>query len=273
MATVARTPSECARFQISSPDFADFCVTHLADPAYGFLFSRSAPGRQEYERTLAAIAGALGAGQANSNGALTSSNGHANVNGHAAAATSTSAPAPTPVVVVAAAFPVPSATNYCGPHKPYPLDAASIEEFDTLVARLGTIRGMQVALSHGTHPRDALVQYMLRRPTKTEFMVHRIVAGLRGMSKAKRVDAFCVLSTLYYELQHAAESNVPAKKMPYKAVFDKYLVEAVSRTLQGSRPDDEGSKYVRQVIDGWANTAAVEPTILAAMNEAFRTHA
>src|SRR5689334_12199368 len=76
-----RTPAEVAAFQVSSPDFADFCVMHLTDPAFGYLFSKSAAGRQEYETALAALSAptsTMASASNNNNNALPSSSTAAN---------------------------------------------------------------------------------------------------------------------------------------------------------------------------------------------------
>jgi hypothetical protein len=225
-----RTPHEVARFQMSSPDFPDFCITHLADPSYAFLFSKKAPGRAEYESALASL------NPKNASGGIPSQlqSGHGATGAAAAGGPS-----------LAQSFPAPSGTNCVGPHKPYPLSDKGKEEFDAIASRLGASK--QQAPNH-KKPTDALVEFMMRHKTKTESMVYRLIAGMNGMPTARRVEVFYCLSSLLFQHRQTCEEG---RDMPYLAVFDHYLPEAVRRTLHSAKAGEQEAQYVRSVVDGW----------------------
>jgi hypothetical protein len=219
----ALSVSQVAQMQVNSPDFADWCITHVSDHHYDYLFSKASPRRHEYEaalveqRRLAATTASVGGAK------------------HLAPQMTAAQPAVNPNAPHCT-IPAPTATSFCGPHQPYALVGTGKAAFEDRMGKLNMIHPATV----GPNTQSAqavtteLVEYMTSRKTKTETMVHRIVAGLGGLGVQKRIENFYLLSSVFYEHRNAAE---PGRKVPYMGVFDRYMPEALRLSLFLCKPN------------------------------------
>ena len=225
------SPRDVARFQVSSPYFAAFCAepSTQAGTAFAYLFAESAPRRAEYVTALRELGPSSVADGPAATGAA---DGDPTTRCRRLAAKLRSQPCD-------------------GPHAMHPLRGDGLAQFDALIKR---VEAGEAGAS------DAVVQFALRRPTKTEGILKHLVDVLeREASAWGCVSGLYIAAKLFQEHEAAAgDQRLP----PYVCVFVHYLpvvVAVVAEKLLSTKLSKDGD----DVADATATKAVAAAMVYA----------
>ncbi|KEG06720.1 hypothetical protein DQ04_12581020 [Trypanosoma grayi] len=253
------------RMQLSSPNFAEYCVAHVTDPKHRFLFAKDESAeRLQYTRLLAkhqqqesSNAGAAAAGPHSTSSLGCGSN--------AAAA-----------LWASLLDYFASARNVRGPHMPHMFRTEKdLAEFVEL------LNGAQ---SDGAC-REGVVQHMLRRLPMTETFLYVLcflcdtqvqeahrAARLRGdAAAAAAVDDATLQSAgtlLFIANMLLAEHEALSRPLRYKAAFAAYELRMVAVLAAAAPRDSQVAVFLRETVSVWAACATFDAETLLQMKQA-----